>query len=80
VWPAAIGCLVGAFLLSGAHELSIGVGDLWVLASAVPWALHVLMVGRWADRMGAPFLVASGQFAVCGLLSLLAAVVTEPVQ
>jgi drug/metabolite transporter (DMT)-like permease len=78
VWPAAAGCLVGAFLLSGAHELSIGLGDLWVLGSAVPWAVHVLMVGRWADRMGAPFLVASGQFAVCGLLSLAAAAFTEP--
>lgn len=78
VWPAAAGCLVGAFLLSGAHELRIGLGDLWVLGSVVPWALHVLMVGRWADRMGAPFLVASGQFAVCGLLSLGAAAVLEP--
>lgn len=80
VWPAAGGCLVGAFLLSGAHELRIGVGDLWVLASAVPWAVHVLMVGRWADRMGAPFLVASGQFAVCGLLSLAAAPGLEPMR
>jgi drug/metabolite transporter (DMT)-like permease len=80
VWPAAAGCLVGAFLLSGAHELSIGVGDLWVVGSAIPWALHVLMVGRWADRMAAPFLVASGQFAVCSLLSLLAAFVMEPVR
>ena len=78
-WPAAIGCLVGAFLLSGAHELRIGLGDLWVLGSALPWAVHVLMVGRWADRMGAPFLVASGQFAVCGLLSLIAAFASEPV-
>lgn len=78
VWPAAAGCLVGAFLLSGAHELRIGLGDLWVLGSAVPWAVHVLMVGRWADRMGAPFIVASGQFAVCGLLSLLAATGLEP--
>lgn len=80
VWPAAVGCLVGAFLLSGAHELNIGVGDLWVAASAIPWAVHVLMVGRWADRMGAPFLVASGQFAVCGVLSLGAAFVMEPVR
>ncbi|MCF8205095.1 MAG: DMT family transporter [Methylotenera sp.] len=79
-WPAAAGCLVGAFLLSGAHELRIGVGDLWVLGSAVPWAVHVLMVGRWADRMAAPFLVASGQFAVCGLLSLGAATVMEPLR
>jgi drug/metabolite transporter (DMT)-like permease len=79
VWPAAAGCLVGAFLLSGAHELNIGLGDLWVAGSAVPWALHVLMVGRWADRMAAPFLVASGQFAVCGVLSLGTAFATEPV-
>jgi drug/metabolite transporter (DMT)-like permease len=79
VWPAAAGCLVGAFLLSGAHELRIGLGDLWVAGSAIPWAVHVLMVGRWADRMGAPFLVASGQFAVCGLLSLIAAFGMEPV-
>jgi drug/metabolite transporter (DMT)-like permease len=79
VWPAAAGCLVGAFLLSGAHELHIGVGDLWVAGSAIPWAVHVLMVGRWADRMGAPFLVACGQFAVCGLLSLIAAFGMEPV-
>lgn len=80
IWPAAFGCLAGAFLLSGAHELRVGLGDLWVLGSAVPWAVHVLMVGRWADRMGAPFLVASGQFAVCGVLSLIAAFVMEPVR
>lgn len=80
VWPAAAGCLVGAFLLSGAHELRVGLGDLWVAGSAIPWAVHVLMVGRWADRMGAPFLVACGQFAVCGLLSLIAAFAMEPVR
>jgi drug/metabolite transporter (DMT)-like permease len=32
--------------------------------------LHVLLVGRVADRMSAPFLVAGGQFAVFGLLAL----------
>lgn len=80
VWPAAAGCLAGAFLLSGAHELDVGLGDLWVAGSAIPWAVHVLMVGRWADRMGAPFLVACGQFAVCGLLSLVAAFAVEPVR
>ncbi|MFT7724332.1 MAG: DMT family transporter [Roseateles sp.] len=78
VWPAAAGCLAGAFLLSGAHELRLAPGDLWVVGSALPWALHVLMVGRWADRMAAPFLVACGQFVVCGLLSLAAAAALEP--
>lgn len=79
VWPGGLACLVGAFLLSGAHQLQIGPGDLWVIASALPWALHVLMVGRVADHMAAPFLVASGQFLVCGLLALSWALVQEPV-
>lgn len=79
VWPGALACLVGAFLLSGAHELNIGPGDAWVIASAFPWALHVLLVGRVADRMAAPFLVAGGQFLVCGLLALAYALAFEPI-
>jgi drug/metabolite transporter (DMT)-like permease len=71
VWPGALACLAGAYLLSGAQVLAISVGDLWIIASTVPWALHVLLVGRVADRMAAPFLVAGGQFAVCGLSALL---------
>ncbi len=78
VWPAAGACLAGAFLLSGAHTLQIGTGDLWVIGSAFPWALHVLLVGRIADRMAAPFLVAGGQFFVCGLLALAWALLFEP--
>lgn len=78
VWPGAIACLVGAFLLSGAQRLEIGLGDLWVIASALPWALHVLLVGGVADRMHAPFLVAAGQFLLCGLLALAWALVFEP--
>lgn len=78
-WPGALACFGGAFLLSGAQTLSIGTGDLWVIASTIPWALHVLMVGRVAHRMSAPFLVAGGQFAVCGVLALVWALAFEPI-
>lgn len=79
VWPGALACLGGAYLLSGAQTLMIGSGDLWVIASALPWAFHVLLVGRVAHRMSAPFQVAGGQFAVCGLLALAWALAYEPV-
>ena len=78
-WPGALACFAGAFLLSGAQTLSIGTGDLWIIASTIPWALHVLMVGRVAHRMSAPFLVAGGQFAVCGVLALIWALAFEPI-
>lgn len=78
VWPGALACLGGAYLLSGAQTLTISSGDLWVIASALPWAFHVLLVGRVAHRMSAPFQVAGGQFAVCGLLALAWALAYEP--
>jgi drug/metabolite transporter (DMT)-like permease len=79
VWPGAAACVAGAYLLSGAQKLEIAPGDFWVIASAVPWAFHVLFVGRVADRLHAPFLVACGQFLVCGLLATVWAVASEPV-
>ncbi len=77
-WPAALACVAGAYLLSGAHSVAVSRGDLWIIASTLPWALHVLLIGRVADRMAAPFLVAGGQFAVCGVLALAWGVVNEP--
>lgn len=67
VWPASIGCLLGTWMLSGAGALSLSVGDAWVIASSLFWALHVIFVGRVADRLAAPFLVACGQFVVAGV-------------
>jgi drug/metabolite transporter (DMT)-like permease len=80
LWPASLGCLLGTWLLSGAGSVSLRTGDLWVIASALPWAVHVLFVGRVAERMAAPFLVACGQFVVCGLASLAWAAATEPLE
>jgi drug/metabolite transporter (DMT)-like permease len=79
VWPTSLGCLVGTWLLSGAEQVAISSGDLWVIASSLFWALHVMLVGRVADRLAAPFLVAAGQFLVCGLACLLWAVFTESI-
>ncbi|MBP9804404.1 MAG: DMT family transporter [Candidatus Accumulibacter sp.] len=79
VWPTSIGCLAGTWLLSGAQEVNPALGDVWVIASSVFWALHVLFVGRIAERVAAPFLVACGQFLVCGLISLLGAGLSETI-
>ena len=79
VWPSAFASILGAYLLSGAQAIPLGAGELWVIASAIPWAIHVLLVGRLADRMAAPFLVAGGQFAVCGLVALAWTLAYEPV-
>ena len=79
VWPTSTGCLVGTWMLSGAGALSLGAGDVWVIASSLFWALHVIYVGRIAERIAAPFLVACGQFLVCGVACLIWASFTETI-
>jgi drug/metabolite transporter (DMT)-like permease len=47
------------------------------LASALPWAVHVLLVGQVANRIRGAYLLACGQFLVCALLSSLLGLTTE---
>jgi drug/metabolite transporter (DMT)-like permease len=53
-------------------------GDLLMLACALFWAIHILLVGRWAGRMPWPRLALT-QFATCSAVSLLSAVLFEPI-
>jgi len=71
IWPAALCCFIGTYILSGAHEVDLVAGDLWVIASTIFWATHVLLVGILASRTRAPLVVASAQFLVSGVLGLL---------
>lgn len=70
VWPASIGCFVGTYIMSGAHNVELAVGDFWVIASTLFWASHVLLVGHMACRTRAPLVVAVSQFFVAGILGL----------
>lgn len=79
VWPAALGCLAGTWLMTGASVQRLSEGDLWVLASTLPWALHVLLVGRIANRLRGAYTLACGQFLVCALLSGVLGLATEPI-
>ncbi|EXI76086.1 MAG TPA: DMT family transporter [Candidatus Accumulibacter phosphatis] len=79
VWPTSLGCLWGTWLLAGGGPGTLSGGDLWVIASSLFWALHVLFVGRVAERIAAPFLVACGQFLVCGMSSLIWGTLSETI-
>ncbi|WP_457577622.1 DMT family transporter [Desulfomarina sp.] len=77
VWPASICCFIGTYIMSGAHEVRLVDGDLWVISSTIFWATHVMLVGALASRTRAPLVVAATQFAVCGFLGLVLGYVIE---
>ena len=60
-------------------SIAINEGDLWVIASALFWAGHVLLVGHSGSRGAGPFTIACGQFIVCGVLGSIVALATETV-
>ena len=78
-WLAAAGCVAGSWLLTGGGSLSaFRTGDWWVIASSLPWAMHVMLVGRAANRLHGAMLVACGQFVACSALALAIGLPTEP--
>lgn len=78
---AAIGAVVaiiGLFFLCIGEEFTISKGDWLQLVGAVFWALHILVIDHFSKKVDA-LKLSSIQFAVCGILSLIVAVVTETI-
>ena len=72
-WSAWLGvtlATVGLYLLSVSAELHMSRGDLLVLGCAVVWAIHVLIIGRYAPRCD-PIELAAVQFLVTGLIAFM---------
>lgn len=80
-WGGALLALIGMYLLSVTESLSIDKGDALVLASALFWGVHVLLVGRLTQGLAAVDAVklAAVQFATCGTVSLILALVFETI-
>ncbi|MDH3960404.1 MAG: DMT family transporter, partial [Desulfuromonadales bacterium] len=75
-WLGAILAAVGLYFLSVTESFAISFGDLLVLIGAFFWAGHVLLIG-WLAPQTDSLKLASAQFAVCSILSLLTALVVE---
>lgn len=69
---------VGLYLLCVTEKLTIGRGDLIVLIGAVFWAMHILFIDRWADRVS-PLRLSALQFLLTGAVSMVIALCTETI-
>ena len=80
IWPAALLALSGLYLLTiqEGDVSGINQGDLWVLASSVFWALHLLLIEK-AVKKHDPLHLSIVQFFTCSFLSLLGAFLFEDV-
>ncbi len=75
-WAGAVLAVFGTWFLSVNEDFSVSRGDLFELAGAVVWAVHVQLTGRYARRVD-PVRLAALQFLMCAVLSLVAAALFE---
>jgi drug/metabolite transporter (DMT)-like permease len=74
---AAVGMAVGgAYLLSTGGRFEVRAGDALELVSALFWAFHVVILGKFASRFESKSF-SVGQLVVCGLLNLLVGLFVE---
>ena len=74
----AVMAAVGLYFLSVTEDLTMAFGDVLELVGAFFWAGHVCLIGLLSPRVRATQL-ACAQYAVCGVLSLGAAVCSETI-
>lgn len=67
-WGGVVLAAIGLFLVSVSESFTISPEDLVVLACAVLFALHIIVIDQFGDRIYSLHF-AQMQFAVCGVLS-----------
>lgn len=77
-WLGAALAVAGMFLLSVGDNFQVSSGDWLQLAGAFVWGGHVVLVGLFASRHD-PIRLAFLQFATCAVVSLVLALVMEPI-
>ncbi len=76
VWAGCVVAIIGLYLMSVTRGLALAPGDGLCLLSAVGWAFQVQVVG-WLAGKADPLVVAVSEYAICAVLSLVAAAITE---
>ena len=77
-WLGCVLAVIGMFLLSVGDNFQVASGDWLQLIGAFVWGGHVILVGLFASRHD-PIRLAFLQFATCSVISLILAVIFEPI-
>ncbi|MBL4934418.1 DMT family transporter [Clostridium sp. YIM B02515] len=77
-WVGVAFAVVGLYLLSVNENFTIGYGDLLEVIGAVFWAIHILIIDYFSNKMDA-LKLSCIQFATCSILSLATALIFEKI-
>ena len=76
VWISAVLAVIALFLLSGAENGSVGIGELLELLCAAAFALHILVIDRVVGDLD-PIRFSGVQFLCAGIIGMIGALLFE---
>lgn len=76
IWLGVVFATVGLYLLCMKEGFTIGTGDLWVIACAIVFTFHIIIIDRYADKVNGVLLSAI-QFAMVSIIALPFALILE---
>jgi len=79
VWFGAVFATVGLYFIANPGQLGLSVGVVALLAGALAWSAHILVIDRFAKE-AKPLGLSVVQCLVCAVFSLCAAFIFEDVQ
>ncbi len=79
VWVGAILSIIGLYLLSINSQFKMAPGDGLVLISAIFWAIHIILIGKYAPKANI-LLLSIIQFTVSAILNLIVAFILEDIR
>jgi len=77
IWPSALACVVGGYLLSDINDSTVRFGDSLVLIGALFWALHIIYIGKIIKKFDLPFFIALIQNLIVAFFSFILVIIFE---
>lgn len=78
MWLGVVCALIGLYLISSGDINGFSMGDIIVLIGAVVWAWHVIAIDKFVGSVS-PIQYSSVQFMVCGIESIIVALIFEDI-
>ena len=80
IWLCVVLAIIGFYLLCIKEDFSISAGDLYVLACAVGFAIHILVIDHFTSKNADGIKMSCIQFLVAGIVSMVLMILFEKPQ
>ena len=77
IWPSALFCIFGVYLLSDFTDATVRLGDSLVILCALFWALHIIFIGNFIKNFNLPLFFGAMQALVVSFFSFVFALFFE---